>query len=381
MTIANKKYFCYEIYKNLSIWSFNGQLGYNPCSFFDGYIKTTDKFELGQIWNGPEHTQLKHCVENDIPIAGCRTCYRAEAQGLESRRQGSKKLYEQYHKDTLLDQDGPTSIDYSVGNLCNLKCVICGPRNSSQWVADYKKLNPEKSIDLWKYDKYNQIEIQDPDTLKNIRSVHFHGGGEPLLSDSHIRLLKNIQEVKGLQDVRVFYNTNATQTVSDEILDLWAKCKLIELYFSIDDVGPRFDYQRTGASWPQVQDNLQWYYERMPHNHMLNINCVWGYLNLFYLDDLVDWHKNSFSTNRYGDPTNLIFQQAIGPYAIKHVSNDTLDMCREKFADYPKLLQLIDTLQISDAPHDKFWSMITKLDQIRNSDFTKLCPEWSDLLK
>ena len=107
MSIKNKKYFCYEIYKNIAIWSHNGQLGYNPCSFFNGYIKTSNQFNLNQVWNSSEHLELKHCVENDIPIAGCNSCYVAEANGLESRRIGSKKLYETFHKDTNLDLDSP----------------------------------------------------------------------------------------------------------------------------------------------------------------------------------------------------------------------------------------------------------------------------------
>jgi hypothetical protein len=381
MTIKNKKYFCYEIYKNLSVWSFNGKLGYNPCSFFNGYIKTSDTFDISKIWNGPEHNELKHCIENDISIPGCDVCYKAEAQGLESRRQGSKKLHEQFHTDTKIDLDGPTSLDYSVGNLCNLKCVICGPHNSSKWIPDYQAMYPMKSIEEFKYEKFNQIEITDPAVLKNIKNVHFHGGGEPLLSDAHVKLLKNIQQVKGLDDVRVFYNTNGTQTVSDEILNLWEKCKLIELYFSIDDVGERFNYQRTGADWDLISKNLKWYYNNMPHNHMFNINCVWSYLNFYYLNELNEWWKNNFSANRYGDPTNLIFQKAHGKYALNHCSQKIYNVCAERFNKYPELMQLLNTLQISQAPHESFWNTISQLDLIRNSDFATLCPEWSQLLK
>jgi hypothetical protein len=380
MSIKNKKYFCYEIYKNIAIWSHNGQLGYNPCSFFNGYIKTSNQFNLDQVWNSPEHLELKHCVENDIPIAGCNSCYSAEADGLESRRIGSKKLYETFHNDTNLDLVGPQGLDYSVGNLCNLKCVICGPNSSSKWIPDYQKLYPLQNIDKFQFEKFNQLEITDSNLLQNIKSVHFHGGGEPLLSDHHVTLLKNIHEVKGLSDVRVFYNTNATQTVSDEILQLWEKCKLIEIYFSIDDVGKRFDYQRTGANWNQVVDNLQWYRNNMPHNHMFNINCVWGYLNLFYLDELSDWYNDNFSNNRYGDSTNLIFQKAIGTYSIDHLSQLAHNTCHDKFKNYPELLNLLYTLEIKNSPHDKFWSSINALDQIRNTSFQQLCPDWSKLL-
>lgn len=381
MTIKNKKYFCYEIYKNLSVWSFNGQLGYNPCSVFKGYIKTSETFDITKIWNGPEHTELKRCVENDIPIEGCEVCYKAESQGLKSRRQGSKELHEQFHDDTEIYLHGPSSLDYSVGNLCNLKCIVCGPHNSSKWVPDYQILYPSASLDKFKYEKFNQIEITDLEVLKNIKSVHFHGGGEPLLSDAHVKLLSNIEQVKGLSDVRVFYNTNGTQTVSDNILRLWEKCRLIELYFSIDDVGQRFEYQRTGADWNQVSKTLDWYYDTMPHNHMFNVNCVWSYLNFYYLTELVDWHKAHFFENRYGDPTNLIFQKVINQYEMNHCSQKIYDSCADRFKNYPELMQLLNTLEISDQPHRRFWSHISQLDSIRQSDFNQICPEWSQLLK
>ena len=378
--MKEKKYFCYEIYKNLAVWSHNGKLGYNPCSFFNGYIKEADQFNLKDIWNSPEHRQLKHCVENDIPIKGCQSCYTAEANGLESRRIGARKLYEEFHHDTNIVLDGPQGIDYSVGNLCNLKCVICGPDNSSRWLPDYQQLYPLKPIEQFQYEKYNQLEIVDYDTLKNIKNVHFHGGGEPLMVDNHMNLLKRIKEVKGLSDVRVFYNTNGTQIVSDDILSLWSECKLVELYFSLDDVGERFNYQRTGAEWTQVQTNLQWFYENMSHNHMFNINCTWGYLNLFYLNELCDWHSNNFSTNRYGDPTNLIFQQALGPYSLNYISSDIYNTLTEKFKNYPNLLAIVNLLTISNQSHDKFWESVTSLDKIRGTDFKTLCPEWSKLL-
>ena len=378
--MKNKKYFCYEIYKNLAVWSHNGKLGYNPCSFFNGYIKTSSEFNLTDVWNSPEHLELKKCVETDTRIPGCQACYSAEDSGIESRRQGSKKLYEEYHKDTNTELSGPTGIDYSVGNLCNLKCVICGPQNSSQWIPDYQKLHPTVDIVSFQYKKNEQLEITDADLLQNIKHVHFHGGGEPLLSKNHVRLLQKIQEVKGLSDVRVFYNTNATQTVSDEILQLWEKCRLIELYFSVDDIGTRFDYQRTGANWNKVNSTLDWFYANMPHNHMFNVNCTWSYLNFFYLDEVWDWWNENFSSNRYGDPTNLIFQKAVGEFGLNHLSKISHETLQNKFQGHNELLRLTQSLRTSDQPHDSFWKNISALDQIRSTDFRELNPEWSKLI-
>lgn len=378
--MTDKKYFCYEIYKNLAVWSYNDKIGYNPCSFFRGYIKTSNNIDIAEVWNGPEHLALKQSIENDIPIPGCSACYQAESHGLESRRLKAKKLYEQFHCDTDLELDGPHGMDYSVGNLCNLKCVICGPESSTQWIPDYQKLYPDKSIDQFRFNKLNQIKITSLTGLNNLKTVHFHGGGEPLLADAHVQLLEKIQETQGLSQVRVFYNTNGTQRVSDKILKLWEQCKLIELYFSIDDIEDRFNYQRTGADWNQVVDNLKWYTDNMPHNHMFNINCVWGYPNLFYLDKLVEWHHNNFSCNRYGDPTHLIFQKAIGRPAINYVSQSLHDTLKLKFQNYPQLLELVHTLSIDEQSHDNFWKYINQLDQIRNVQFKKVFPEWSDLI-
>jgi len=378
--MKDRKYFCYEIYKNLAIWSDNGRLSYNPCSFFNGTMKQSDTFDLDSVWNGPERAELKRCVETDTPIAGCTGCYQAESHGLESRRIASQKLYETYHQDITIELDGPQGLDYSVGNLCNLKCIVCDPGNSSSWIPDYQKIYPLESVEKFKFDKFNQLEINNSELLKNIKFLHLHGGGEPLLSNNHINLLKEIKKLKGLGNVRVMYNTNATQQASTELLQLWEECQLIELYFSIDDVGKRFDYQRTGADWNQIVKNLKWYQKNMPHNHMFNINCTWSYLNLYYLPELVDWHRDNFSSNRFGDPVQLIFQRAWGNFNISYLSGYIKKILADRFLNYPQLTELLNSIKTSNQKHDNFWQNIGAIDQIRGVDFRTLCPEWSQLL-
>jgi hypothetical protein len=371
--------FCYEIFKNIAVWSKNGKIDYNPCSFYSGFIKQTDQVELDKVWNQTEHRDIMSQSQNNIPIPGCRACNKADQSGLPSRRQGSKQLYENYHQDVNISLDGPQGLDYSVGNLCNLKCMICGPDNSTAWIPDFKKLNPTVKIE--QYNKNYQVVMSNPELLKNIKSIHFHGGGEPLLSSHHLELLTTIKQVKGLADVRVFYNTNGTVRASDQELAMWEECKLVELYFSIDDVGNRFNYQRTGADWIKVQENLEWYKQSMPHNHMFNINCVWGYLNLYYLNELVDWYKNNFATNRYGDPTNLIFQKAIGNFSINHVSLNIHKQLLDRFEDYPELCELINSLTIDNyKDHSNFIQHVSQIDRIRGNQFNDICPEWGNLL-
>lgn len=292
----------------------------------------------------------------------------------------AKNHYENFHHDSNIDIESPQGLDYSVGNLCNLKCVICGPKNSSQWVSDYIKLYPEKNVSSLKFNKHNQIKITDKRLLQNIKTLHLHGGGEPLLSNSHKELLQIIDDQKGLSDVRVFYNTNGTTTVDQDVLDLWEKCFLVELYFSIDDIEERFDYQRTGFTWAALEDNLKWFYENMPHNHMFNINCTWSYLNFYYLDEVYQWYKSKLQTNRYGDPVNFILQKASGDCELNHISSKTKKILQQRFLDYPELLMILNSLSVNNGPHDKFWSYIDSLDKIRTQNFRSLCSEWSQLI-
>lgn len=378
--MTDKKYFCYEIFKNLSVWSSNGKLAYNPCSNYDGYCETSNELNIARAWSSPGRQKLIDLISADQPIPGCHRCYSEENAGIKSRRQSSAELYEQFHKDTNIDLSGPQGIDYSVGNLCNLKCVICGPANSTQWIPDYQKLHPSKDISQLFYQKNNQLEITSDTALDNVINIHFHGGGEPLLSRSHRNLLEKIDAVKGLADVRVFYNTNGTVVVDDDTLKLWEKCKLIELYFSVDDVGQRFNYQRTNADFDTVTKNLQWFSDNMPHNHMFKVNAVWGYLNLYYLDELVNWHKNNFASNRYGDPTDLIFQTAVGTSNIAHLNQRLKDLLLDKFSNYPELTMLVKSLKVDNKSHDKFFKWIDQIDSIRCTSFSTIAPEWAKLL-
>jgi len=378
--MKNKPGFCYEIFKNQAFWSHNESISYNPCSFYDGYIDSDLAPEVS--WFGLNHKKIISLVEKDQLVPGCHRCYSEEQAGRQSRRQSSKINYEKFlTSDDLSDAHlGPEGLDYSVGNLCNLKCMICHPGNSSSWIEDYKKIYPEKNVTQYLFKKRKQIGITNDVFLSNIKSLHFHGGGEPLMSSEHINLLQRIDKIKGLQDVRVFYNTNGTQKVTDEVLQLWSRCKLIEIYFSIDDIRYRFEYQRTGAKWSDIEKNIEWFKVNMPHNHMFNINCVWSYLNLYYLDELWAWYQETLPSNRYGDPCQLLLQKAIGPFEITHLSAHTVNILRHKFSTNEKLLSLLNDIIVNDCSHDDFWDLVRKIDHVRNNDFSKICPEWSALL-
>ena len=125
-------------------------------------------------------------------------------------------------------------LDYWTGDLCNLACVICGPQNSSVWkqqlnIPINRRINSVN--DFW-----TNLD------LTKIKFVHFNGG-EPLLSKEHVKFL---HAFPNKEQVTLNYNTNGTILPGKELNDLWLQFKLVQLDFSIDDIGDRFEYQR----WP-----------------------------------------------------------------------------------------------------------------------------------
>jgi hypothetical protein len=376
-----KKHFCYELYKNLAIWSDNSQLTYAPCSYFRGpTFAPSTQFDLKDVWNHSQRKIYKIAAENDLPIAGCEVCYNNESAGLKSRRQGSFDLYESFLKAADLDDSqGPIAIDYSIGNLCNLKCIICMPESSTTWIPDHIKLY--NKTDQSKYKKYNQLEIVDTSLLQNLKYIHFHGGGEPLMSDHHKNLLLQIKSVKGLSDVRVSYNTNATFKVSKEVLDLWEECQLIELYFSIDDIGNRFEYQRTNAKWQQVLDTLEWFRANMPVNHLFYISCTYSYLNILYLDELIEWKNRYFSKNRLDDSVQIMFEKVERKCTIDAISPKFFDILQQKFSGIDELIAISNRFNVIEnyVPME-FIKYIEDLDKIRNTNWHKILPELASAL-
>ena len=376
-----KKHFCYEFYKNLAIWSDNSQLTYAPCCHFQGpQFAQATQFNLQEAWNHPQRKIYKISAETDTPVLGCEVCYNSEKAGLPSRRQGTFHLYESFlNNSTLDDSQGPIAIDYSIGNLCNLKCIICSPESSTSWISDHVKLYNE--TDQTKYKKYNQLEIVDPSLLKNLKYIHFHGGGEPLMGDHHKNLLLQIKQTKGLRDVRVSYNTNATFRVSKEVLDLWAECQLVELYFSIDDIGDRFEYQRTNANWHQVLETLEWFRANMPVNHLFYISCTYSYLNILYLDEILKWKNQHFSKNRLDDPTQILFVKVERKCIIDAISPKFFNILQQKFSGIDELTAISNRFNvIENYVPTEFIKYLEDLDKIRNTNWRKILPELASAL-
>jgi MoaA/NifB/PqqE/SkfB family radical SAM enzyme len=233
----------------------------------------------------------------------CSACEQAEKTGNSSRRQHSNQWYQDHGlNNTVVDL---IRLDYWTGDICNLACAICGPMQSSAWKQELGwpiELKKSTSNAHW-----NSID------LINLKFIHFNGG-EPLLSKEHVKFLK---EIPNKSQVHLNYNTNGTVKPAQELLDLWLKFKLVQLDFSIDDIGERFEYQRYGAKWNNIIENLQWFLQNAPHNCMFAVNISVGILNHDNIENLLSWLKQNFHTSQFADPIIYRQQPVTGIFSLK----------------------------------------------------------------
>jgi len=363
---------CFDIHHNLAIDYANGKTLIGSCCQ-SGRI-AVEEGTIEEYWNHPQLQKLRE--QNYLDPLFCNSCIMVEKAGARSRRQGQIEFYKDWNNQNKKIR----GLDFNLSNLCNLKCTICSTEYSTAWIPDAKKLGlPIKEYNY--YDKKKQFKLHDPSLLSDLEIVHFWGG-EPLIDDKHVKILEFLDTADILKNCKVTYNTNGTHKVDDHVLDLWSRAKLIEIHFSIDDIGDRFEYQRYPAKWNDLVENLSWYKDKLAPNHLFYINCTLSYLNIWYVPELIDWKLSYFNTNRLGDITNLLFQPAHGFCSFEYLSSKVKKCLLEKFCNYPELLPYIEISNVLDNYEPKkFLEYIDKLDVIRGTNWSATFNEFHNVLK
>jgi hypothetical protein len=151
--------------------------------------------------------------------------------------------------------------------------------------------------------KHNRIfESLD---MSQVELLHFQGG-EPLLTEDHELILKQIKDQGNISNLIVSYNTNATVFPNDATIELWKQTKLTKLFFSIDGIGKQFEYIRFPGKWTQVEENMKNIRELAFPSLWLELGVTIGLANLFYLQDIISWRDHHFAQLHNGDPINMI---------------------------------------------------------------------------
>ena len=281
-----------------------------PCCLADDEIvdNSGEKFNLStanfvDIQNSRHMQDLRQQFLNGRQPQTCRKCFREERSGRTSKRMHTlnrlKHILED-HTEWTVDAKPLLFLDLKLGNICNLKCRICGSWSSStfateelQWLrkGEEKKSSPHYQMlkdGAWPREN-QQFWSEIDQVVDQIRYIEFTGG-EPFMIDEHFNMLQGLVDRGIAHQVEIHYNTNGTQwPVNAE--EIWRHFKTVEIAFSIDDIGARFEYQRSNAIWTEVVANIAKFRAlRSRHpNICLQICCTVNVFNVYYLETVAEW--------------------------------------------------------------------------------------------
>lgn len=238
----------------------------SPHNYFVGDLKTQT---IDEIWNGQMMKDLRKQMINGEEPKICSTCFDKEKVTAESSRyyhsKEFKKVIDIIPEITLEDGTCTTMElkywDFRFSNLCNYKCRSCGPRYSSAWVQDSKKMGWSEQEKVWNIEGVNDSTNYDflKNQVQHVQKIYF-AGGEPLLMPEHWQTLDMLVEHKRF-DVKLSYNTNASTLTygKKNVLDYWKQWDnyKIEVWPSLDEIGPRAELIRSGTVWPKVEENIK----------------------------------------------------------------------------------------------------------------------------
>lgn len=263
---------------------------------------------ITEVWNSEYYQQQRREFLAGGKPKACEHCWREEAAGVRSHREISNDIFQRHLGKDYLDrlcssevvEQVPLTIDFRLGNTCNLQCVMCQPSDSSKWVKPAKQLAAriksnlkwdwtfKSNIDTTKFEWYKRKQFwSDFDTIaEGIKHITF-GGGEPLLVKEHKELIKRLVENGHAKSMKLLYHTNGT-IYDQEIVDLWSHFDEVKLMISIDGLEEINDYIRRPSKWAEVYDNLK-LYDQTGSNIVVAINTTVQVSNIANLTKFAQW--------------------------------------------------------------------------------------------
>jgi pyruvate-formate lyase-activating enzyme len=373
-----------------------------PCCLADDEIRDDagNKFELATadfsaIQNSRHMHELRTGFLSGQRPETCRKCWNEEDAGRTSKRMHTLDRLKHSLKDDDWSSDAKSLmfLDLKLGNICNLKCRICGSWSSSQFAAEeisFMPRNEQKSSHAYKmlragaWPKENtQFWQQIDSVLDDIRYIEFTGG-EPFMIDQHFDMLQHIVDQGIAGQVEIHYNTNGT-LFPDRGPEIWKHFKTVEIAFSVDDIGPRFEYQRSNASWGTVKENINRFRimrETMPNLHLQCCTTV-NVFNVRYLDEVALWIALQDFDFVYWNMMHDAWYFSISrlPSTAKEHIAYYLGTCNtpEQFQkEFGGIIDFMNRGESSDGEETR--QQIRRLDQRRHEDLTKIAPELANIL-
>jgi MoaA/NifB/PqqE/SkfB family radical SAM enzyme len=373
---------------------------------------------LEEIWNNDTMRKVRFQVLNNERPDVCKPCFDLEDQGVESLRQrhingiipeARINLYPNALLQEILPFEFPT-IEIKLNNLCNLKCRMCNPLDSTNW-KDWDKVEPfykkennylvgtiRELVDtpgkyIGTFDDSDNWWTSFEKLLPHFRRVEF-AGGEPLMDPQHYRILDMLKPYG--KNIEIKYATNGTTLGINKgrtIHDYWPHFRSVAVNVSMDGIHDVYNYIRGNGDFNQVEENIK-EIKKIP-----NVSRVVGAFtaqagNVLQAAECIDYFINKmdiiFYSHRVSYPNCLsaqVLPQELKEIAIQRLQEvklrvDTWDAVKKDVllgkVTHQQIQDNINYLQATDQNNlwQDFLDFNLALDSTRNQSLLSVMPEF-----
>ena len=315
--------------------------------------------------------QIKTDMLSGHRNSSCQDCWKLEDAGIKSDRQIKNETLDFYFDKsihTLFNQclDKKNSIvNYKIdgSNLCNATCVTCYGGNSSAWA----KLENKYKLSSARTWKFRLDQPEHPINYATAQHITFRGG-ESLLIDEHFQILERLLAA-GNQNCAISFVTNGSTRLNRRQRGLISQFKNMNFCFSIDGVGPVFEYLRFPLKWSDLLENIK---RCRDDNIIASVSYTVSNLNILYHEQTTQWFRENqliFITNPVVAPE--YFRPESLPLAVK----------QQIMKQYPSTDFLLNRHSANDdALYKEFQQQIALQDQIKSIHIQDYLPDLVRLL-
>lgn len=234
--------------------------------------RTADHVDMVQWFTSAEMDQFRRALYTGKKHPWCQRCWDSQDIGQESLRHTyNKALFDKEAKRIIMDSvineyrvDGQIRfLDLKLGNLCNLKCMMCGPESSSRIQSEWKKhrewfplVEETIGVDFTWPEQQSFRELILPH-VANMKYVKFTGG-EPMLNPYIDDILGALPD-----DCLVHITTNLT-VLDDYKIQQLKRFKKLWISASVDAIGKLYEIIRFPGTWSTIEQNTAQVIEQLP---------------------------------------------------------------------------------------------------------------------
>jgi len=352
-------YNCLEGTNSLYIERHSSGYIVSPCCLYKDKHNSGTVPNIEDLIDNPAINKIKEGFKGDWKRPECIDCVRKESAGKSSKRTKSLE-----RGDT-----GITSWDIRPGSLCNLKCAMCTPWNSSKWYEDidiFKKYTGDvhNEHDRKARDKIDWDWIYE-NCIDKAEKIYI-AGGEPFYMKSVHRFIKKLSKNKwNCKNTEIQIQTNGVSN-TPALLNSLSNFKRLSFSISVDGWGNVNDLIRFPTQHGDFLKNTQ---ELVDLNCMhLLFNITVQAMNLPNIDTLVDniqkeWN-GKYDIHKLTKP-NQLQVNALKPHIVERVLEQTkVPELREFYSDYKFNKQL----------NLKMQQYLLELDSARGTNSKKIIP-------